>query len=314
MSGEGAVSPSLSEAEVVESGIDVVSPNVARIYNAYSHGALNFATDRDFARAAATVFPAIFDGVLDNRSFLRRAVATMAASGLRQFLDLGAGISMSGNVHETARRYRPEARIISVDNEPVAVASNRGKFVGDSNALAIFDDLREPELIFRRSDVRGLFDLDEPIGIILGAVLHFIPSTDDATDIMARYVREIPAGSWIAISHGSMDAAPPEQQDQMTQFVDKYRNSTMPLYLRDHVDVVRFFTGLIMVSPVRGADGLLPGRPCDQACIASDVQSTGADGVVHLPDWRPDESMDGEQKASEAHHCAWCGVGRKPPP
>lgn len=312
MSGEGAVAPSLQKtAETSHSDIDIVSPNIARVYNAYSGGALNFAPDRDFAREAARVFPGIFDGVLDNRNFLRRSVATMAADGVQQFLDLGAGIPMPGGVRETARRYSGLARIISVDNEPVAVASNREQYTNDSNALAIFDDLRDPEHVLHRSDVRGFFDLDEPIGVILGAVLHFVPSTDDATDIVARYVREIPVGSWVAISHGSMDAALPEERQQMVRFVDMYRHSKTPLYLRDHDDVAGFFAGLAMISPASGADGSTTDHDSGQVGEAVPAPPTAVDCVVHLPDWRPDDAVDGQQEPSAAHHFAWCGVGRK---
>jgi hypothetical protein len=69
-----------------------------------------------------------------------------------------------------------------------------------------------------------------------------------------------------------------------------------------------------MVTPVHGVDGLTTGHHSDQADTASELQSIDADGVVHLPDWRPDEPTDGEQKSSDAYRCAWCGVGRKPPP
>jgi hypothetical protein len=314
VSGEGAFAPPLQKvADAEDSDIDLVSPNVARIYNAYADGAQNFATDRDFARAAEKVFPAIRHGVQDNRDFLRRSVTHMVVNGVRQFLDLGAGIPMPGGVREIARQGCADARVISVDHEPVSVASNREDFTGDPNALAIWDDLRKPADILRRRDVRGLFDLREPVGVLLVAALHFVAPTDDPARVVARYVREIPAGSYVVISHGSSDAAPPEQREQLAQFVDMYRAARTPLYLRDRDVVAGFFEGLVMVHPAIGAGDAAAAGDGDRVNMASQVEPAGADGVVHLPDWRPDEAW-GDRRLSLAHRCAWCGVGRKPPP
>jgi NADPH-dependent curcumin reductase CurA len=56
-----------------------------------------------------------------NRAFLRRAVHYMAAeAGIRQFLDIGSGLPTQGNVHEIAQAVAPEARVVHVDNGPVA--------------------------------------------------------------------------------------------------------------------------------------------------------------------------------------------------
>ena len=54
-----------------------------------------------------------------NRAFLGRAVRYLAAdAGIRQFLDIGAGIPTAGNTHEVAQAIAPESRVVYVDHDP----------------------------------------------------------------------------------------------------------------------------------------------------------------------------------------------------
>ncbi|NIS36168.1 MAG: hypothetical protein GWN07_35575, partial [Actinobacteria bacterium] len=46
----------------------------------------------------------------------------LCEAGVRQFLDLGSGLPTSGNVHEVAHEAVPDARVVYIDYDPVAVA------------------------------------------------------------------------------------------------------------------------------------------------------------------------------------------------
>ncbi|MGH7194850.1 MAG: SAM-dependent methyltransferase, partial [Candidatus Saccharimonadales bacterium] len=82
-------------------GFDTTIPNVARIYDYLLGGKDNFAADRVAARQLMDAVPDIAGLVRDNRSFIARAVRYMAAeAGIRQFLDLGAGLPAKDSVHE----------------------------------------------------------------------------------------------------------------------------------------------------------------------------------------------------------------------
>src|ERR687887_2038752 len=105
--------------------IDIERPSVARMYDFYPGGSHNFAADRAAARAMVDAVPEAPLMAQANRAFLRRAVQFLAESGVRQFLDLGSGIPTVGNVHEIAQRADPKARVVYVDNEPVAVAHSQ---------------------------------------------------------------------------------------------------------------------------------------------------------------------------------------------
>src|SRR5689334_1198490 len=103
-------------------GVDLNTPSAARMYDYYLGGAHNFAVDRQLAQQVLDLYP---DGQLiaqSNRAFLHRAVRHLVAQGVRQFIDIGSGIPTEGNTHETAQRLAPQARVLYVDHDPVAVA------------------------------------------------------------------------------------------------------------------------------------------------------------------------------------------------
>ena len=77
--------------------IDTTVAHVARVYDYLLGGRANFAVDRDAAEQAYTAWPGGIDGVRADarahRALLGRVVAFLAGeAGIRQFLDIGAGI------------------------------------------------------------------------------------------------------------------------------------------------------------------------------------------------------------------------------
>ncbi|MGH3831015.1 MAG: SAM-dependent methyltransferase, partial [Pseudonocardiaceae bacterium] len=96
-------------------GVNKVIPNAARMYDYWLDGAHNFEVDRSLANIIEQVVPEVRDAARVNRAFLRRIVAFMVESGIRQFLDIGSGIPTVGNVHEIAQRADPECRVVYVD-------------------------------------------------------------------------------------------------------------------------------------------------------------------------------------------------------
>ena len=114
-----------------------------------------------------------------NRQFMHRAVRFMVQAGVRQFLDIGSGIPTVGNVHEIAQEAASDARVVYVDIDPVAVAHSQRILAGNSFATAIQEDLRQPAAILDHPQVRALLDFDQPMGLMLVAILHAVPDQDD---------------------------------------------------------------------------------------------------------------------------------------
>ena len=107
----------------MQPGVDSTKPHSARVYDYYLGGKDHFAADRDTGQRAMQSWPAVRTAVRENRAFLGRVVRYLAAeAGIRQFLDIGAGLPSADNVHEVAQAAAPESRVVYVDNDPIVLA------------------------------------------------------------------------------------------------------------------------------------------------------------------------------------------------
>lgn len=257
---------------------DLQSPNAARVYDYYLGGAHNFAVDRDMAEQAIALWPELPQIMRANRAFLRRAVRYCLASGIRQFLDLGSGIPTVGAVHEAAQQAAPgEARVVYVDIDPVAVEYSHTILAGDTTATVVQEDLRQPDQLLNSPEVRATLDFSKPIAVLLVAVLHFIPDSDDPASTVAAYRDAVPPGSMLILSHASGEGRP----DQAGPHQDLYRRTATPMTMRSRAAVLGFLAGWEIVPP----------------------------GIVFLPQWRPDSPGDVDEHPERFTGLA--GVGRK---
>jgi len=124
---------------------DADGPNIARVYDYLLGGSHNFAADRVSAEEFLARWPDAQETMRLNRAFLGRAVRFLAAqAGIRQFLDIGSGIPTMGNVHAIAQQEAPDARVVCVDNDEVAVLHSRAILARNDKAIATQADLRRP--------------------------------------------------------------------------------------------------------------------------------------------------------------------------
>jgi S-adenosyl methyltransferase len=251
--------------------INTGAPNPARIYDYFLGGKDNFPADREVADQLLAIAPVARDVVEDNRAFLRRAVRFLAGeAGVRQFIDLGSGLPTQGNVHEVAQGIAPEARVVYVDNDAMVVTHSRALLAGD-NTVAIQADLREPDQILEHPEVRELIDFKQPIALLLMAILHFIPDGEGPLGIVARFREALPAGSYLAISHGTRDipVRPDMSAEEMAEMgarVERlYQLTTASLVTRTRAQVERFFDGFELLDP--GVTEIQLWRPDNQGSL-----------------------------------------------
>ena len=259
-------------------GVDLNRASAARMYDYYLGGAHNFAVDRELGRKALELFP---DGQLiaqANRAFLHRAVRHLLENGVRQFLDIGSGIPTSGNVHEVAQAAAPEARVLYVDHDPVAVAHSELILQGNTGARVLQADLRRPEEILKAPVLTEMLDLDQPVGVLLVSVLHFVAEADRPEKTIAALRDLVPSGSYLVISQGTGEM----RRAESAGLKDIYRSTSTPVTFRTRERIGELFDGWELVDP----------------------------GVVWLPEWRPDWP-DEVGPAPESTAVA-AGVGRKP--
>jgi hypothetical protein len=268
----------MTRPDWVPEGIDTGKPSTARIYDYWLGGTHNFAVDREIARKVTEAIPDTALMMQANRAFLRRAVGFLIDQGVRQFLDLGSGIPTLGNVHEVAQKAAAEARVVYVDIDPVAVAHSRHILAGNANAAVLGDDLRNVESVLASEEVSRLLDLDQPVAVLMLAVLHFVPDADDPAGIVARFRDNLAPGSYLALSHGSQEGMRREVAEVGRE---QFTRTSTPFVDRDRAEVTSFFDGFDLVDP----------------------------GIVWSVEWRPehpDEVGDRPERSA-----TYVGVGRK---
>ncbi|MEJ8641249.1 SAM-dependent methyltransferase [Streptomyces sp. MS1.HAVA.3] len=266
-------------------GIDISVPSVSRIYDYYLGGSHNFEVDRQAARRAMEFMPGLPKIMQANRAFMRRAVRHAVAEGVTQFLDIGSGIPTFGNVHEIAQAASPEARVVYVDHDPVAVAHSHAVLAEDDRTDIVAADLRRPKEILSSPEVGRLIDFDRPVALLLVAVLHFLEDTDDPYAAVAELRDALAPGSLLILTHASYEGIP-LTEEAAGEVVGVYRDIRNPLVMRTGEQIRGFFDGFELLEP----------------------------GLVSMPDWRPDRSedpQDGEAPEDPYAFSGYGGVGRK---
>ncbi len=261
--------------------IDTSVPHPARRYNYWLGGKDHFEADRQSGDAIAEAFPVVVDLARANRAFLRRSVRFLAESGIRQFLDIGTGLPAPDNTHEVAQRVAPESRVVYVDNDPIVMVHARALMQGDPRGRTAYleADLREPEVILGHPALRETLDLDRPIALMLLAILHFLGDDDQAASVVRTLVDALPSGSYLALSHGTMDFSTPEG---VAAYEKMYAAGGTDVRARSKATLDEYFAGLEIVDP----------------------------GIVPVSDWRPEDAPADRPVSTDLG--IYAVVGRKP--
>jgi hypothetical protein len=279
-----------SRAKWINERIDTSRPNPARVYDVFLGGRDNYPVDRAAAKAALAVNPRGYLNIWHNRDFMRRAVTHLTEEvGIRQFLDIGTGLPTAENVHEIAQRIAPESRIVYVDNDPVVLAHARALLgSGPAGKTDYLDaDLSDPDAILHGA-ARTL-DFDAPIALVLAAVLHFV-NDEFAYDVVARLVERLAPGSYVALSHLTLDLNP-EPGRRMSK---TYTEQGLTFVLRSKENVLRFFSdnGLELVEP-----GIVPVHHWPRSpALATERAQAGGDGFVQPPGRHREDQVPGHQR------------------
>lgn len=252
-------------------------PNVARMYDYYLGGKDNYQADRQAAEALYDVSPDTPKIAIDNRAFLRRAVRCLSVAGIGQFLDIGSGLPTAENTHEIAQQQNPAARVLYVDNDPVVITHAQALLAGGQNVDVLHADARDTSAIIDYLRVHQTGYLTRPVGVLLVAVLHFIGDDDDPHAIVRRLMAAVAPGSYLVISHATVDESSAEE---FAQWRAAYARTTASLAPRSRAQVTAFFDGLQLLEP----------------------------GIVNVTRWRPWIGTAPQQTRTGCY----AGVGRKP--
>lgn len=237
--------------------IDTSVPHSARIWNYWLGGKDNYPVDREAGDKYRELYPQIADTARAARYFMARVVCYLAGeAGIRQFLDVGAGLPTADNTHEVAQRVAPECRIVYVDNDPLVLAHARALLTSSPAGACdhINADLRDPAAILAAART---LDLTRPTALMLIGVMGHVDDYDQARSIITSLLGGLPAGSYLALAD-SVSAGRAHREA-----AQHYARTGAVLYqLRGPEQIKGFFAGLTLIDP----------------------------GVVPVPDWRPDPS------------------------
>jgi hypothetical protein len=268
---------------VVPAGLDVTRPNQARVYDYLLGGKDNFEADRAAANKVLRVAPIMARAVRLNREFHQRAALWIAGQGVSQFVDVGCGLPTEENTHQVVCQVQPQARVLYMDNDPVVVSHGQALLPRGSDRVAVMaGDIRDPRTIIERVRSWPHADLDEPTGVLLTAVMHFIADDEDPWAMVALLMSALAPGSYLALSHGTADGLPSEMAAAgVAPLATEYGRP----HLRGKNAVTAMFAGLEIVPAAEG--GL------------AEVCPPGA--------WRPPAGIEPDLLPG-----LWAGVGRKP--
>jgi hypothetical protein len=246
-------------------------PSVARIYDYLLGGKDNYPADRAVGEAMIAQLPNVRRAVQWNRSFLRRVVRHLVGeAGIRQIIDVGAGLPTVGNTHEVALAACPQTRVLYVDNDPVVLAHARSMLHGVPGTAVIGRDLLEPETILADPALRELIDFGEPVALLFLSILHFVADEADPAGLIARLLAPFPAGSYVAISHATPDEIP-----EVNDVERVFDEATTRAHVRSRAQIRQLVAGLEIIEP----------------------------GLTWPPEWRPDPGEEVPANAAESYYC-----------
>jgi S-adenosyl methyltransferase len=132
-------------------------------------------------------------GVRAQRDLLGRVVRYLVGeAGLRQLLDIGSGLPTAENVHEIAHRIDPATRVVYLDNDPVVLAHAQALLADDKVTFAVSGDLRDPAGLLADPGVREHLDWDQPVGLLLCGILHYILDEEKPAQVVETLYRALP--------------------------------------------------------------------------------------------------------------------------
>lgn len=258
-------------SDVPPPGVDPSRAHSARIWNYWLGGRDNFAADREMGEQIRGFFPEIVRNARADREFQIRAVRALVTEyGIRQFLDIGAGLPTRNNTHQVAQALAPESRVVYADHDPLVLAYARELLVGDPRGRTdyLHADLTEPEAILRSA--AETLDLQRPVALLLLGVLNFIEDDAVVDAVLDRLRTALPAGGAMVISHPTMVISP----ERAAEVVRVWNETSTPrLTARTPQRISAMFGNLRLLEP--GVVSCPLWRPDGQATVTEPVDEFG---------------------------------------
>ena len=230
-------------------------PHIARIRALLLGGKDAYRHDRHVAQALVKTWPTACHSAMACRNFHRQTTDMLAATGINQFLDIGAGFEPI--VHSVAQARNSTARTVYADIDPIVLAHGRA-LSSDDYTHWIDGDITNPDLALQRSAAAGL-DLKQPIALSIVAAAEHIGSHSIAADPLRTLTAELAVGSALVMTQACFDGMS-GQTHQAAAVYDHHGITFHPCTLDEFS---HYFEGLTLDEPGVGP----PHRWASTTCL-----------------------------------------------
>lgn len=230
------------------------------MYDAYLGGKDNFEVDRRAAQEVMESSPWVQPTARANRRFTARATRYCLGAGIRQVLDVGPGLPTEPSVLSVAAAIDPRVPVVVVDNDSEVLAHYRTRI--NISRRVVEGDIRDLESLWPRLD--PVLDWEQPVAVVMTAVLHFLTDEDDPAAVVAAFRERMAPGSCLVLSHACSDGTDQQVIDRIQATYDQ--SGRAPLVFRAAQEITGLCAGFTVVEP----------------------------GVVDVARWRPDLADAGD--------------------
>lgn len=217
-------------------------PSVHGVYDYFLGGWQHLHADRELGRAIAERFPQVPEHIRAAQDFHLRAARWAAERGITRFIRGGPVTALPGgrNVHDAARAVSPAAEVIYVSWDPDAHKWAQEMLTGGDRTHAV---LAEPGNMEPGPEVAAMLASGEPMCVIAGLVLHFMPG-ETAAALTAHVAAALPPGS-VAVLSLAVPGESAEAAELLRMFTPAH------VYRHTAADVARWLAdaGLEIVPP-----------------------------------------------------------------
>lgn len=229
---------------------------MAGVYDYWLGGGMNLLADRQLGDAIGAESALVPVHVRAAKSFHLRVVRYCALRGTERFIRTGAvtWVPKGRNVHHAARAVTPEARVVYVNDDEEAHDWARELLADGHGVTAVLADAGRPEEVLGAPPVAALLAPAEPVCLIIGMLLHFVPA-DQAAAVTAAYAKALPPGSAVAVSVALPDCSP-----QADRLMAMFTPATVYRHTVDDVASWLEDAGLEIVPPGVVDVRLVPGE------------------------------------------------------
>lgn len=217
-------------------GSDPMKANSARVYELLLAGetpGVPF-TDADHAMAEqiAQNAPNNVQGIHLNRLYIQVAAKAYQTAGIRQYIDIGAGLPTGGSLHLFVQ---PEAAVLYADSDPETVAYGQIALAEQSYLRYTQARLEEIEPILAEAD--RLFGGNRLVGVNLISMVHFVDDEQLARSLQQLYDWAAP-GSMLAVT-STQGESTVDHKKARTEYT---KRTGLSIYLRTPEELTKLCT------------------------------------------------------------------------